>query len=159
MGSIAPQTRHARPCAGHPRLGFGARKTWMAGTSPAMTTRRYRGQHPTEIICDRPAAGGERERTSRAAPDQPHFIALSRRAALTVCRIDDCLGFLLGHVDGTCLQPEETEARKSRQRLERLQVFEERLLLLIAQGRAELMAASAVSRIDVIAIGDRANST
>src|SRR5580704_3914822 len=28
--------RHARPCAGHPRLSF-ARKSWMAGTSPAMT--------------------------------------------------------------------------------------------------------------------------
>src|SRR5258708_34115768 len=31
--------RHARPCAGHPRLNrVTARKTWMAGTSPAMTT-------------------------------------------------------------------------------------------------------------------------
>ena len=30
--------RHARACPGHPRLGFiRARKTWMAGTSPAMT--------------------------------------------------------------------------------------------------------------------------
>src|SRR5260370_10752454 len=31
--------RHARPCAGHPRLTFSRRrrKTWMAGTSPAMT--------------------------------------------------------------------------------------------------------------------------
>src|SRR6267378_1891348 len=29
---------HARPCAGHPRLNsIAARKTWMAGTSPAMT--------------------------------------------------------------------------------------------------------------------------
>src|SRR5881227_3422949 len=27
---------HARPCAGHPRLPSGP-KTWMAGTSPAMT--------------------------------------------------------------------------------------------------------------------------
>src|SRR3984893_6024909 len=34
------QTRHARPCAGHPRLNStAARKTWMAGTSPAMTKR------------------------------------------------------------------------------------------------------------------------
>jgi hypothetical protein len=33
--------RHARPCAGHPRLaGAAARKTWMAGTSPAMTKKR-----------------------------------------------------------------------------------------------------------------------
>jgi hypothetical protein len=31
-------TRHARPCAGHPRLILlDAPKTWMAGTSPAMT--------------------------------------------------------------------------------------------------------------------------
>jgi hypothetical protein len=30
--------RHARPCAGHPRLyGWKTNKTWMAGTSPAMT--------------------------------------------------------------------------------------------------------------------------
>ena len=31
--------RHARPCAGHPRLASGlpTRKTWMTGTSPAMT--------------------------------------------------------------------------------------------------------------------------
>jgi hypothetical protein len=36
-------TRHARPCAGHPRLSSSdvtASKTWMAGTSPAMTGRR-----------------------------------------------------------------------------------------------------------------------
>src|SRR5581483_2668417 len=32
--------RHARPCAGHPRLCFkDSRKTWMAGTSPAMTKK------------------------------------------------------------------------------------------------------------------------
>jgi hypothetical protein len=31
--------RHARACPGHPRLqGCAANKTWMAGTSPAMTT-------------------------------------------------------------------------------------------------------------------------
>jgi hypothetical protein len=31
-------TRHARPCAGHPRLETQMNsKTWMAGTSPAMT--------------------------------------------------------------------------------------------------------------------------
>jgi hypothetical protein len=30
--------RHARPCAGHPRLSPQQQsKTWMAGTSPAMT--------------------------------------------------------------------------------------------------------------------------
>jgi hypothetical protein len=30
--------RHARPRAGHPRLVFAVKqKTWMAGTSPAMT--------------------------------------------------------------------------------------------------------------------------
>src|SRR5262249_51039889 len=31
-------TRHARPCARHPRLAYTkTQKTWMAGTSPAMT--------------------------------------------------------------------------------------------------------------------------
>src|SRR5262249_14724230 len=29
--------RHARPCAGHPRLGASHAETWMGGTSPAMT--------------------------------------------------------------------------------------------------------------------------
>src|SRR6267142_4729423 len=33
--------RHARACPGHPRLtAFARRKTWMAGTGPAMTTSR-----------------------------------------------------------------------------------------------------------------------
>src|SRR3954467_11022244 len=33
--------RHARPCAGHPRVSPGAAsKTWMAGSSPAMTSER-----------------------------------------------------------------------------------------------------------------------
>jgi putative endonuclease len=34
-------TRHGRACRGHPRLTYGAsaRKTWVAGTSPAMTPR------------------------------------------------------------------------------------------------------------------------
>src|SRR5262245_63103515 len=38
VGSRLP-TRHARACRGHPRLSFmiAASKTWMAGTSPAMT--------------------------------------------------------------------------------------------------------------------------
>jgi hypothetical protein len=34
-------TRHARPCAGHPRLTYQRNKTWMAGTSPAMTAAWY----------------------------------------------------------------------------------------------------------------------
>src|ERR1700681_1945115 len=35
---LLPTVRHAGPCAGHPRLkNLVARRTWMAGTSPAMT--------------------------------------------------------------------------------------------------------------------------
>jgi hypothetical protein len=34
--------RHARACRGHPRLlGVARRKTWMAGTSPAMTAEKH----------------------------------------------------------------------------------------------------------------------
>jgi hypothetical protein len=34
------QRRHARPRAGHPRLdSITAKKTWMAGTGPAMTEK------------------------------------------------------------------------------------------------------------------------
>src|SRR6185312_6060221 len=37
---LPSSTRHARPCAGHPRLSsVTAGKTWMAGTSPATTKR------------------------------------------------------------------------------------------------------------------------
>src|SRR3954452_14269584 len=32
-----PHHRHARPCAGHPRPCWRRRRTWMAGTGPAMT--------------------------------------------------------------------------------------------------------------------------
>src|SRR5207247_923584 len=35
VGQAAPSPRHARACPGHPRL-----KTWMAGTSPAMTNMK-----------------------------------------------------------------------------------------------------------------------
>ena len=38
--SLGSLRRHARPCAGHPRLcSRCATKTWMAGTSPAMTRK------------------------------------------------------------------------------------------------------------------------
>jgi hypothetical protein len=43
-GEIAsPLRRHARACRGHPRLscGLSAAKTWMAGTSPAMTPSKW----------------------------------------------------------------------------------------------------------------------
>src|SRR4051812_36225716 len=40
MMQLPVLARHARPCAGHPRLdSLAARKTWMAGTSPAMTKK------------------------------------------------------------------------------------------------------------------------
>src|SRR5215207_7994296 len=41
MVQLSVLARHARPCAGHPRLdSLAARKTWMAGTSPAITKKR-----------------------------------------------------------------------------------------------------------------------
>src|SRR6266496_693033 len=43
-------SRHARPCAGHPRLSWDATRTWMAGTSPAMTADREGGRLPAGII-------------------------------------------------------------------------------------------------------------
>jgi hypothetical protein len=54
---LCAKVRHARACPGHPRLYFPAPKTWMAGTSPAMT--KYQGQandaHPQNNLFD--AAG------------------------------------------------------------------------------------------------------
>src|SRR5262249_18722785 len=40
---LPPSRRHARACRGHPRLSCGASasKTWMAGTSPAMTLEKW----------------------------------------------------------------------------------------------------------------------
>src|SRR5262249_8773422 len=36
---VMGEKRHARPCAGHPRLSYlRTAKTWMARTRPAMTT-------------------------------------------------------------------------------------------------------------------------
>jgi hypothetical protein len=46
--------RHARPCAGHPRLSSSTseKQTWMAGTSPAMTPRVDPGssEHALAIV-------------------------------------------------------------------------------------------------------------
>src|SRR5580704_4908292 len=47
-----PGNCHARACPGHPRLcGKALSKTWMAGTSPAMTKnkRRHRCADPTHL--------------------------------------------------------------------------------------------------------------
>src|SRR6266702_4134744 len=41
--SIVDHFRHARPCAGHPRLCRAVLQTWMAGTSPEVTTQRHSG--------------------------------------------------------------------------------------------------------------------
>src|SRR6185437_5081588 len=43
--SCSTHHRHARPCAGHPRLFSSVDKTWMAGTSPAMTMKESLRQH------------------------------------------------------------------------------------------------------------------
>src|SRR5258705_13971025 len=55
----AKETRHARPCAGHPRLRIGAaRKTWMAWSSPAATKRETfssGSKEPERAVC---ASGG-----------------------------------------------------------------------------------------------------
>src|SRR5688572_21509037 len=46
--SRARLVRHARPCAGHPRPDHAAaRKSWMAGSSPAMTIGRNHRQQET----------------------------------------------------------------------------------------------------------------
>src|SRR3954469_16829072 len=42
MEDMIFSSRHARPCAGHPRLsGLKKAKTWMAGTNPAMTAMLF----------------------------------------------------------------------------------------------------------------------
>src|SRR6185503_11947821 len=42
--------RHARPCAGDPRLARFETKTWMAGSSPAMTADGFRlGDHAHDV--------------------------------------------------------------------------------------------------------------
>src|ERR1700716_1747251 len=93
-------TRYARPCAGHPRLkSRGKAKTWMAGTSPAMTMWMGRAQRRMASLggdrraerrlgcCSRwPRAGGaaedaefgamrmvERHGARRLRERRPHF--------------------------------------------------------------------------------------
>src|ERR1700730_801867 len=47
---VNQEVRHARPCAGHPRLDHGSTaKTSMAGTSPAMTKKRVRFCGPVNV--------------------------------------------------------------------------------------------------------------
>ena len=70
--SSRASTRHARPCAGHPRLTFVATKTWMAGTSPAMTKR-----NPTYRYC----------RSRRLPPEPLSARPSTRRPALGAARV------------------------------------------------------------------------
>ncbi|MBP1293099.1 hypothetical protein M2192_007172 [Bradyrhizobium elkanii USDA 61] len=56
------------------------RKTWMAGTSPAMTVRTS----PSPPICDSPVACGERHRPPTAA------VLKNAEAELRLCRIVGC---------------------------------------------------------------------
>jgi hypothetical protein len=54
--AVPPFMRHARPCAGHPRLPLTnpASKTWMAGSSPAVTKSDDRC-----ALCPRPEFAAE----------------------------------------------------------------------------------------------------
>src|SRR6185437_14001406 len=48
--SCSTHHRHARPCAGHPRLFSSVDKAWMAGTSPAMTMKESLPQHIYNLV-------------------------------------------------------------------------------------------------------------
>src|SRR5205823_8478518 len=76
--------RHARPCAGHPRLDFLPRaKSWMTGTSPAMTalskrlgvTFDHTLQLATEIV-------GEIAAVTNAVEDLDVLAAQQRQQAI-----------------------------------------------------------------------------
>jgi hypothetical protein len=68
-GGLDGADSHARPCAGHPRSCCNqARKTWMAGTSPAMTKisrnlphhlQHHFHRHQHRIVAARQAAFGD----------------------------------------------------------------------------------------------------
>src|SRR5947209_20635126 len=63
--------RHARPCAAHPRLAsLGAAKTWMAGTSPAMTARNAASPRSSRhhLFDDLPADRPVRQRSIAPPP-------------------------------------------------------------------------------------------
>ena len=69
--------RHARPCAGHPRLlRRPAAKTWMAGTSPAVTEERNRRR--LELICQSDQA--ELQRVAEVTS------VVCGRAKIEICR-------------------------------------------------------------------------
>jgi hypothetical protein len=66
--------RHAWPCAGHPRLsGASTRKTWMAGTSPAMTNKPLLSTAPARTFRAEWGRGGN--------PDYGRGAAAPRRRA------------------------------------------------------------------------------
>src|SRR5215510_1758366 len=95
-----------RPCAGHPRLAFNAdpRKTWMAGTSPAMT--RVCGRSPQKLasllrqllqdqhrkIILRREIGHLHLEAGRA--DLLHIVSAEADQALGVALVDDEAEFL-----------------------------------------------------------------
>jgi len=63
--------RHARACRGHPRLSCGssASKTWMAGTSPAMTPSKWFNMTGTR--CSASSTGRIAERVDRCSNERP----------------------------------------------------------------------------------------
>src|SRR6266404_9308001 len=71
-GGTVAKVRHARPCAGHPRLNsIAAIKTWMAGTSSAKTRFALLPGHDEEI--DRPRRNElttTRSATTRSSADE-----------------------------------------------------------------------------------------
>src|SRR5713226_10737106 len=93
---VKPLVRHARPCAGHPRLSSAKVKTWMAGhrraeatpsfgrLCPAMTVERSRYHtltilpHPAvaedvdDALPDRRLGGLERRRDPERDHQRPH---------------------------------------------------------------------------------------
>ncbi len=94
--------RHARPCAGHPRpFEITAGKTWMAGTSPAMTMRSSSAPSSSSPAGSRPCrADGmlrrrERWRSACRDPIRPSIPPASSP------RTDTCRG-PCGRRSGSC---------------------------------------------------------
>ena len=78
------QTRHARARRGHPRLKARVNsKTWMAGTSPAMTKRISHAQR--RLVLDG-GGGRSRRRSLRATARLPPDRAGARRGRATPSR-------------------------------------------------------------------------
>src|ERR1700733_6517694 len=91
MASCEASPRHARPCAGHPRLILRRGKTEVAGTGPAMTAFLFYSSFPiatavSAMRFEKPHSLSYQDITRTSVP----FCTL----VWSMCKVDECGSWL-----------------------------------------------------------------